>query len=367
MGIIVLILILATALLGIFRVKLEKKKYNTKFDNFIERYHLKRVTVALIFIFVGCTVLQIVDLIRQKKKDDRKEASTALILKRQYDYQDSLKKNIDSVKLSNYNLIQINEAQKTSLDAQSELIRQLQKQTKDLDELSRRQLHLTEYMQELNHEIRAVYFRVKLKKVYSFEEICPLKFGFEFRPSEDSPLKFRKLVTNAGLTTRIGNKEVPLVGYLISDVSFKDTATITNNFTFGRLRNTSLQNISIPVEFPEHITAEVKDFHDENFFVYLQNSLLNKIDSIQLIVNGWVILDESPNNVFWSKDFVGEWLSLRNKETTLIRPITDPKGKTPPSILWRIRVYNKLPGYYESASSKLWPSSLVQGRHLYMY
>lgn len=367
MGIFILILLLVTTLLGIFREKLEKEENHTRFDVLIKKHHLTRIDVAMIFICVVCTGLQIGDLVSQNNKGNKEKIVNASNVKKQFEYQDSLRKNIDSLKSSNYNLIQINEIQRTSIDAQSELIRQLQNQAKGLDELGRRQLHLVEYMQELNHEVRAVYFRLKLNKEYSFEEICPLKLGFEFRPSEDSPLKFRKLVTNADRRTRIGNKDVPLVGYFISDVSFNDSATITNNFTLGRLRNTKLQNILIPVEFTEDITDAVKEFHDENFFVYLQNSLINKIDSIQLIVNGWVILDESPHNVFWGKSFVGEWLSLKNKEITLDRPMTDPHGKTPPIILWRISVYNKLPGYYESAASRLFPPSLIKSRKFYLY
>ncbi len=309
MGILVLILLLIATLLGIFRDRFKKKEYHTIIDTFFKKIHLSRIDAALIFTCLVCTGFQILDLKRQNTKDRE--------IRNEY----------------NLNV--------------------------------KNQLKLTEYMQELNHEVRAIYFRVKLKKEYLFEEICPLKFGFEFNPGGDSPLKFRKLITNAELWNSVGYKKVLNIGYIISDVSFKDTATITTTYTLGR-RISRIQNIDIPVEFGENITDAVKEFHDESFYAYFQSSLIDKIDSIQLVINGWAILDESPKNVFWRED-PRKWLSLKSKDMGLVRPITDPKGENPPSYLWRLNVYNKIPVYNKKAAARVMPPSLTKGRVLQIY
>ena len=361
MGITVLILLLFTTLLGLFRDKLVKKEYRrTRFDVFINKYHLERIDVAIIFICLVCTGFQIGDLICQNNKDNKIERDNSSILRKQYDYQDSLRKNIDSLKSSNYHLIQINEAQRTSIDVQSELIRQLQGQARNLDDLGRKQLHLTNYMHELNHEIRTIFFRVKLKKEVAFAEICPLKLGFEFNPSDKSSFRFRILVNNAEAKTGNSSNPMTMVSYNILDASFEDTARITNHYTEA-YREVRLLNIVIPVYLTEDIKDVVKNFHDESFIPRIQNSLIDKIDSLELIVNGWSILSVSTKDVFWRKE-ISNWVSLIDNEIPLFIPITNPKGVKPPSALWRINVYNKFPNFYKNLSYRDYPPSLVKGR-----
>jgi hypothetical protein len=352
MNVAVIILVWVSSLFTVFQSKFEKGKYGTTL-----------FYVVIILIAITCTILQIFDSHNQNKKSEDESSKNIAFRKENIENQGRLNWNIENLKLSNDNLIKINESQRKSIDLQSELIKELQRQARNLDRLGNKQLHVINYTQELNNEIRTIYFRVTLKRGYSFDELCPFKFGFEFYSLGGAPFSFVELVTNAGFMKVSGNKEIPIVSYLVSDIIQKDTSITVNKHAEVE-RRTRLKNIWIPVLLLKGMRGNIKDFHDERIISYFPKILIDKMDSIGLVVNGWSILSESVKNVFWREVKDIKWLSLVDKEISLFQPITNPKGESPPSPLWRIDVYNKLPEYHKSLSQKLISSSLSEGRVL---
>lgn len=223
------------------------------------------------------------------------------------------------------------------------------------------QLTATFYTEQLNHTLRNVYFRIHLKEKIKFKELIPLKFAFEFNPFVEGNFRFRKFVENGGVERVQNNIKTPLVSYKISDISF-DNGSVTNSLT-DTSQTDELADIMIPISLNESFeSVKVKEFHDEYFSVYLQDSLVEKTEFVELIVNGWGIFIADISNVFWRVEPSMSWKVLESNDIKLQKPWSNNfRGSRPPSALWRINVYQGIPPQHEELAAREMSSSLSKG------
>jgi len=244
----------------------------------------------------------------------------------------------------NYTLLNENDSLKTKITIQTELMKLLSTQQKDLDVLGNRTLKVVNYSQELEHEVRSIYLRLSLNRTYLFKDLCPFAFAFEFRPTEKKSMEFKKLVLNGKEQMSINGKIFRAVSYFITDIYFQDTITGFKTFYQGT-NDISLDNILIPIYLKESEKTKILDYHDEYFSAYLQKKLIDKIDTIEFIVNGWSILEEPLTKKITCVNAESiPWLKSISKELDLYQPTESDPSHAPWSF-WRIRVYNRLPKY----------------------
>lgn len=238
---------------------------------------------------------------------------------------------------------------KDQLSTQKSLIENLQEEAKVLRNIGKSQLVATFYTEELTHEIRTINFRIRLKQEEEFSDLCPLKFAFEFNPHGEAPLQFRRLVTNA---------EIKLDSYNINEISIDQDNLIKTKTIMNR--TTRVHDILIPINVTDEMKKNIiKNFHDEFFFVYLPKNLIDKVESVELIVNGWVILRFDPKDYFWREEPSIEWTSSINNEIKLMKPWSSNfQGDHPPHGVWKINIYDTIPIKYDSLASKALTSSL---------
>ena len=104
--------------------------------------------------------------------------------------------------------------------------------------------------------------------------------------------------------------------------------------------------------------GSVRDFHDELFTAKFPKNLYQIIESVQLIVNGWIILDENFNKVDWRID-ESPWLNFITPEVAMYSPINKGHPERPPISQWTLNLYDKLPMYVKEFSSTQWVGSLA--------
>ena len=222
------------------------------------------------------------------------------------------------------------------------------------------QLRTTYYTEELNQEVKTIFIRFKLKESVDFLSLCPLKFGFWLGFPKNKTLGFKKLVTDAESRDKNNNR---LCAYQIYDIISQDDKPIINH-TFKDFHKVSnISNITIQVFVTSNMKGIIRDFHDEKLLVYFPETYTKKIESVQLIVNGWIILDEDFKKVDWRSD-KSPWLSLKNSEVEMYQAINKGPHDRPPYAQWTINLYEKLPRYAKEWSNTIYFGNLADGSEM---
>jgi hypothetical protein len=310
------------------------------------------IAIGTLFSWWGQTLRRNQELSILKEENAKQNESLKEAFKSQ-------EKRIVELTAGNNELLSTNKSLKQTIDAQTSLISELQDQTERLRNMGDIQLRTTYYTEELNQEVKAIFIRFKLKESVDFNSLCPLKFGFQFSFPSHNSLTFRKLVTDAEARDKNKNR---LCAYKVSDISQDDKPYIKHEFQdFHKMTNIS--NITIQVFVTSDMKGNVRDFHDEILLVYFPKNLYQKIESVQLIVNGWIILNEDFNNVDWIND-KSPWLNLINSGTEMFHAINKGPHEHPPSMQWTINLYDKLPEYAKEWSTTNLFGSLVDGLNM---
>lgn len=249
---------------------------------------------------------------------------------------------------------------KDQLSTQKSLIENLQEEANVLRNIGNSQLKATFYTEELTHEIRTINFRIRLKQEEEFSNLCPLKFAFEFNPHGETPLNFRSLVTDGGTTYSDNSNKLLLESYKINSISI-DENNISQTTTIAKQTN-RIHEILIPITVTNEMRKNIiKDFHDEQFCVYLPENLIDKVEFVELIVNGWGILRFDPKDYFWREEQSIVWTSIINRELKLKKPwSSDVNSDRKPHGVWKINIYDTIPIKYDSLASKNLTSSLQE-------
>ncbi len=248
--------------------------------------------------------------------------------------------------------------QKT-IDVQTDLINELQKETDRLKNLGNIQLKTIYYTEELNQKVKAIFLRFKLKESIDFSDLCPVKFGFQFSYSFHTELSFRKLITDVDARN---NDDVRLNAYNIYDISQEDKPTINHHFMDIHKRP-YIDDILLQVFVSNEMKGIVRDFHDKQLLVYFPINLYEKIESIELIVNGWIVLNQEFTNVDWRID-KSQWLSLKGEDVDMYQAINKGPHEDVPHAEWTINLYDKLPDYNKELSSTIYFGDLVNGLNM---
>ena len=236
-----------------------------------------------------------------------------------------------------------------AIDEQNEQIAYLQKQSDVLGNIGTSQLRATFYTEQLNDPVRSLYFRISLKKPTSFDQLKPLHFAFELKETDKKTI-FRRYVTHGGAKMMRGGNEVPAENYDIKTLSTED-ASETRSFNYGTMAPV-VKDIRIPVKLDEEIL--LRDFHDEMFHAYINDDLLDKVEFIELIVNGWVFLHATPESVHWRDRPMARmsgWQKFPYKELTLKDAISNPQTELWDQ-MWRLDLMSEIPTFYKKLSFK---------------
>ncbi len=228
------------------------------------------------------------------------------------------------------------------------LIQELEKVTKSIGES---QLKAIFYTEELNHEIREIYLKINLKKEDRFKDLCPFGVGIEFNDYNDNPFKFKKVVKSNNISYNKGDKEIFLESYDISSIN--DDGSVLDSIKISS-ENEYVSQLLIPIYLSNNLKNLVKDFHNEFFRVYLPENLINKTNSIELVVNGWAILEKDISKVFWREEPMLDEGILKDDGVKLKRPWSSSFEKERhPSNLWLVNVYKEdIPVKYQNLSLK---------------
>lgn len=265
-------------------------------------------------------------------------------------------KQIISLSIGNSELLAINNSFKQTIEAQTSLINKLNEETERLKAIGNEQLKTIYYTEELNQEVKAIFIRFKLKESTDFSDLCPMKFGIQFGFRDISKLSFLKIIKDFEVRNQERDR---LYALQIYDVSKDDQPKITHSYKDIH-KNSRTNSITIQVFVTSEIKCVIRDFHDEKLLINFQKDLLKKIESIQLIVNGWIILDEDFENVDWRIDNP-QWLSLIDGKTEMYQPINKGPHDHPPYAQWTINLYNRLPEYSKEWSSTIYFGSIAKG------
>jgi hypothetical protein len=340
------ILVLISSLLGLFYERFKKKK---------------RVKTFFIFSIIAAIAIAITQGYKSVQDNNTKKLAAlndSINIYREATKMDHLINTAETLDIKNKYLIQVVEAQKQNLSAQSKRIEELQGQTNGITQLINVQMSLLKFSQELSNEIRSIYLRINLKKKYAFSDLCPLKIAFEFNNFERIPFRFRKLIVNGPQDIIWFNK--PANNYIFFDIGFGDTIKILNQVR-SIVRKDTLKDILIPILITKEIKGIIRDFHDKNFYLYLQKSLVSKMESLELIVNGWSIIDSKFENAFWGREGSSDWFSFIFKDIKLVSPMIQPDELKPPGVIANIDLYRKIPKFDSDLSRKTIYSFLNEG------
>jgi hypothetical protein len=325
---------------------------------------MKKVkNMALIIIIVGVIIIAGGTLVSWYGQSLKSSEELAVIRHESGAQTESLKsklkqqeEQIADLSSGNKELLAVNNSLKQTIDVQTSLISKLKEETERLRNLGNEQLRTIYYTEELNQEVKALFVRFKLKESVDFSDLCPMKFGIQFSSPNHTPINFRKLVTDFEIRDDAKNR---LCAFQVFNVSQEDNPKITNSFK-DLHKNSKISFITIQIFVTNNMKGIVRDFHDEMLLTYFPKDLYQKIESIQLIVNGWIILNEDFENVDWRID-KSPWLSLIESKAEMYQPINKGPHDRPPSAQWTINLYNKLPEYAKEWSSTQWFGSLVEG------
>lgn len=224
-------------------------------------------------------------------------------------------------------------------ETQSALIQALQKETQTLKNIGKSQLDATFYTEALNHEVRTVYVRIKLNKKYKYNDLPKLFFAVDFNPLDNKKYQFRKLFENTSVFTHTKNGiRTALLSYTLYELDFKKGAVIKELYRSAPIAE--LSEFLIPIYLPKNSNGiKVKDFHDEPITFQISNSLLNISDSIEFIVNGWILLDDDLSNIKRGNTPL-PWEALRKSK----EPFSNKR--------LRINIYEEIPNKDISLYSK---------------
>jgi hypothetical protein len=303
---------------------------------------MKKVkSMALVFIIAGIVVVGIgtfLSIYGQSLKNNQRFENLNIQLTEQTE-------KTNSLLASNKELLGDNKSLKQKIEFQTELISESKEEVQRLKNIGVLQLRSIYYTEELNQVVKAIFIRFKLKQKTSFSDLCPLKFGIQFSASKQPNINFRNLIKDYEYWN-INNR---YTSYQVFDIS-QDSKPTINQSAIELKTEISVDILTIMVLKPNHMQGIVRDFHDEEFIAYLPNKLLEMTDTIQLIVNGWVILDEKVEKVEWELD-KSSWFDLAGEEMVLRRPVNDKYYSCSFVSPWVINLYGRIPDYDKTLSS----------------
>lgn len=211
----------------------------------------------------------------------------------------------------------------------------IQKSTVDLKARTDTLLKATYYTQELSQTINDIWFRVIFRKTVDISSIVPFKIVLDMYPPNDVQTKIRNRFLIESVEMRNNQGALPAFRIKIDN-------TLRGELISQQIRypNPNINAIVVPLMLPGQHMLNIKDFHKEPFIVLLPDNIIQIADRIQLIVNGWVILDESADSVAWKSDGKGKVLDNIGDVSDLKRSAV--KEGVPYS-LWVINLYEQLP------------------------
>lgn len=175
----------------------------------------------------------------------------------------------------------------------------LQNKAELLREIGNMQLKATFYTESLNSKIGKIKFRINFKSSVTFKDICPLRFGFELFTISNKKLEFRNFIEDEEAYRGAKTGKLRASMYNIYSLSMEDGSSHGSGQKWGDLQ-TEMTDLVIPVSLPEDV-GFLREFHDEKFFVWLPERIIDNAKFVELVVNGWVIIHEDIEKSTWEK------------------------------------------------------------------
>lgn len=210
------------------------------------------------------------------------------------------------------------------------------------------------YTASLDEPIRDVLILIKLDETTAFGNLCPLEIGFELSKF-DSSGTFRALrirIQDSLLIKSSGESELRLSSYKIIYISHPEETA--REFIYGP-GQIAITELTIPIwyasgESESEPFSKLRDLNSTHFTPYLPSTFISKVQSIHLIVNGWVIGEYDVKTAFWKSTTV-DWKPF-DSPVELMEPWDrDFHGDQPPRGLWSVNLFTSVPEY---KGERLW-------------
>jgi hypothetical protein len=215
------------------------------------------------------------------------------------------------------------------------------------DNKTANQLQATQFAAAMGDPVRDIVIVLTFKQDYNSESISPIDAGFEF----------------LGFDRANDAQAVYLAVHY--DASIQDHVVMGQKSSYFRIRwaytkedkpseygmivapKAVIPKISIPFSFKpkkDGAFVSLRDFNGALFHPWLSKVLLDKTAKIELLVNGWIVMEADPASAYWKSE-KAEW-SVFDAPMELETPwSSDFHGDKPPRGLWWLDFLDSVPKY----------------------